>query len=234
MDSTINHAVEGGGGRQSGWLSHCVSSVSGCHNWRPWFEWNRPSNLNWFDGWKLPVSIRRFITALESIGRMNRRPFTVSLQRSSQTNEPMIVILLIELMPIIFLSRFSLPCVLSAFLFASHRLAQVSRWLSKMWSFESCRQVPVQRITKYPLLLGRLLRATAPQDVETREALREAQAKVESYLTAINAVITPWIIFFFFYQSARLIRRGGRHRPPLSATGSMALMTLINQPLNES
>ena len=49
-------------------------------------------------------------------------------------------------------------------------------------------QVPVQRITKYPLLLGRLLRATAQQDVETRETLREAQAKVESYLTAINSV----------------------------------------------
>ena len=48
--------------------------------------------------------------------------------------------------------------------------------------------VPVQRITKYPLLLGRLLRATAQQDVEMREALREAQAKVEFYLTAINAV----------------------------------------------
>ena len=46
----------------------------------------------------------------------------------------------------------------------------------------------MQRITKYPLLLGRLLRATAQQDVEMREALREAQAKVESYLTAINAV----------------------------------------------
>ena len=57
-------------------------------------------------------------------------------------------------------------------------------------SFSLCRkQVPVQRITKYPLLLGRLLRATAQQDVEMREALREAQAKVESYLTAINAVI---------------------------------------------
>ena len=47
---------------------------------------------------------------------------------------------------------------------------------------------PMQRITKYPLLLGRLLRATAQQDVETRETLREAQAKVESYLTAINSV----------------------------------------------
>ena len=50
------------------------------------------------------------------------------------------------------------------------------------------KKVPVQRITKYPLLLGRLLRATAQQDVEMREALREAQAKVESYLTAINSV----------------------------------------------
>lgn len=55
-----------------------------------------------------------------------------------------------------------------------------------------CRQVPVQRITKYPLLLGRLLRATAQQDVEMREALREAQAKVEYYLTAINAVMVDY------------------------------------------
>ena len=53
---------------------------------------------------------------------------------------------------------------------------------------KNSQKVPVQRITKYPLLLGRLLRATAQQDVEMREALREAQAKVESYLTAINAV----------------------------------------------
>ena len=55
-------------------------------------------------------------------------------------------------------------------------------------------QVPVQRITKYPLLLGRLLRATAQQDVEMREALREAQAKVESYLTAINSVQSPSVL----------------------------------------
>lgn len=61
-----------------------------------------------------------------------------------------------------------------------------------VFSVASPQQVPVQRITKYPLLLGRLLRATAQHDVEMREALREAQAKVESYLTAINAVI--WLL----------------------------------------
>ena len=58
-------------------------------------------------------------------------------------------------------------------------------------------QVPVQRITKYPLLLGRLLRATAQQDVEMREALREAQAKVESYLTAINSVQSPSVLWWW-------------------------------------
>lgn len=65
------------------------------------------------------------------------------------------------------------------------------------------QQVPVQRITKYPLLLGRLLRATAQQDVEMREALREAQAKVESYLTAINAVRTKtkYVKFLFHFIS---------------------------------
>jgi hypothetical protein len=68
-------------------------------------------------------------------------------------------------------------------------------------------QVPVQRITKYPLLLGRLLRATAQQDVEMREALREAQAKVESYLTAINAVIiTSSALLFLFTLDELLLK----------------------------
>jgi hypothetical protein len=48
-----------------------------------------------------------------------------------------------------------------------------------------------------------LLRATAQQDVEMREALREAQAKVESYLTAINAVIITSSAASFFFSYSR-------------------------------
>jgi len=79
------------------------------------------------------------------------------------------------------------------------RASQLENPALRRMDLHAFLMVPVQRITKYPLLLGRLLRATAPQDVETRETLREAQAKVESYLTAINSetkelgsVSRPW------------------------------------------
>lgn len=79
------------------------------------------------------------------------------------------------------------------------RASQLENPALRRMDLHAFLMVPVQRITKYPLLLGRLLRATAQQDVEMREALREAQAKVESYLTAINAeakelgtVSRPW------------------------------------------
>ena len=76
------------------------------------------------------------------------------------------------------------------------RASQLENPALRRMDLHAFLMVPVQRITKYPLLLGRLLRATAQQDVEMRDALREAQAKVESYLTAINAVHCP--LFFLF------------------------------------
>ena len=46
-------------------------------------------------------------------------------------------------------------------------------------------QVPVQRVTKYPLLLARLLKVT-PGHHKDRENIREAQARIEAALEQIN------------------------------------------------
>ena len=43
--------------------------------------------------------------------------------------------------------------------------------------YEYCRQVPVQRVTRYPLLLSRLVKVT-PGGHSDKEALQEAQEKV--------------------------------------------------------
>jgi hypothetical protein len=50
-----------------------------------------------------------------------------------------------------------------------------------------CAQVPMQRITRYPLLLARLHELTAPEDA-SREATLRAQQMVQDYLVAINSV----------------------------------------------
>ena len=46
-------------------------------------------------------------------------------------------------------------------------------------------QVPVQRVTKYPLLLARLLKVT-PGHHKDRENIREAQSRIEAALEQIN------------------------------------------------
>ena len=46
-------------------------------------------------------------------------------------------------------------------------------------------QVPVQRVTKYPLLLARLLKVT-PGNHKDRDNIREAQTRIESALEQIN------------------------------------------------
>lgn len=46
-------------------------------------------------------------------------------------------------------------------------------------------QVPVQRVTKYPLLLARLYKVT-PEHIETRERLKEAREKIECHLNRMN------------------------------------------------
>lgn len=48
-------------------------------------------------------------------------------------------------------------------------------------------QVPVQRVTKYPLLLARLYKVTPPQH-ESRELLKEAQHNIELHLEHMNSV----------------------------------------------
>jgi len=45
--------------------------------------------------------------------------------------------------------------------------------------------VPVQRVTKYPLLLARLFKVTPPQQ-EGRSALKQAQEKIELHLNHMN------------------------------------------------
>ena len=46
-------------------------------------------------------------------------------------------------------------------------------------------QVPVQRVTKYPLLLARLYKVTPPH-LEGRLALKQAQEKIELHLNHMN------------------------------------------------
>lgn len=46
-------------------------------------------------------------------------------------------------------------------------------------------QVPVQRVTKYPLLLSRLLKVT-PSHHEDRSALQQAREKIEHHLEHMN------------------------------------------------
>ncbi|KAJ8866643.1 hypothetical protein PR048_032504 [Dryococelus australis] len=53
-----------------------------------------------------------------------------------------------------------------------------------------CSQVPVQRVTKYPLLLARLYKVT-PSHHEGRELLKEAQHKIELHLEHMN----EWLDF---------------------------------------
>ena len=52
-------------------------------------------------------------------------------------------------------------------------------------------QVPVQRVTKYPLLLARLLKATPsvrPDIQEAKKRLKQAQTNIELHLEHMNAV----------------------------------------------
>jgi hypothetical protein len=48
-------------------------------------------------------------------------------------------------------------------------------------------QVPVQRVTKYPLLLSRLLKVT-PAHHEDRSALQESRERIEHALEHMNQV----------------------------------------------
>lgn len=57
-------------------------------------------------------------------------------------------------------------------------------------------QVPVQRVTKYPLLLNRLQKVT-PAHHKDREAIRNAREKIEAALEHMNKVSNGLSLFFY-------------------------------------
>ena len=65
-------------------------------------------------------------------------------------------------------------------------VSQMENTLLRRMNLNSFLMVPVQRVTKYPLLLSRLYKVT-PIQHESRILLREAQHKVELHLNHINS-----------------------------------------------
>ncbi|XP_064474860.1 dynamin-binding protein-like isoform X2 [Ornithodoros turicata] len=65
------------------------------------------------------------------------------------------------------------------------RVSQMENALLRRMNLAAFLMVPVQRVTKYPLLLSRLHKVT-PLGHMDRDALREAQLKVENHLDRIN------------------------------------------------
>lgn len=66
------------------------------------------------------------------------------------------------------------------------RVSQMENTLLRRMNLNSFLMVPVQRVTKYPLLLARLYKVT-PVQHETREQLKEAQNKIELHLSHMNS-----------------------------------------------
>ena len=66
------------------------------------------------------------------------------------------------------------------------RVSQMENTVLRRMNLNSFLMVPVQRVTKYPLLLARLYKVT-PAHHETREQLREAQHKIELHLSHMNS-----------------------------------------------
>lgn len=59
--------------------------------------------------------------------------------------------------------------------------------------------MPVQRVTKYPLLLARLYKVTPEHHLEARQTLNEARHKIQLHLEHINSVsVFTRIIFTNF------------------------------------
>ncbi|XP_054286020.1 uncharacterized protein LOC129002329 [Macrosteles quadrilineatus] len=67
------------------------------------------------------------------------------------------------------------------------RVSQMENSVLRRMNLNSFLMVPVQRVTKYPLLLARLYRVT-PTHLKSREALRLAQNKIELHLEHINSL----------------------------------------------
>ncbi|XP_031842023.1 rho guanine nucleotide exchange factor at 64C isoform X2 [Nomia melanderi] len=70
------------------------------------------------------------------------------------------------------------------------RVSQMENTVLRRMNLNSFLMVPVQRVTKYPLLLARLLKATPsvrPDIQEAKERLKQAQANIELHLEHMNA-----------------------------------------------
>uniref|UniRef100_T1J5H9 Band 7 domain-containing protein n=1 Tax=Strigamia maritima TaxID=126957 RepID=T1J5H9_STRMM len=65
------------------------------------------------------------------------------------------------------------------------RVSQMENTLLRRMNLNSFLMVPVQRVTKYPLLLNRLLKVTCYQHKD-HDLIREAQQKIELHLEQIN------------------------------------------------
>ncbi|XP_066142159.1 uncharacterized protein RhoGEF64C [Euwallacea fornicatus] len=66
------------------------------------------------------------------------------------------------------------------------RVSQMENTMLRRMNLNSFLMVPVQRVTKYPLLLARLYKVT-PTHHDTREQLRESQHKIELHLNHMNS-----------------------------------------------
>jgi len=66
------------------------------------------------------------------------------------------------------------------------RVSQMENTVLRRMNLNSFLMVPVQRVTKYPLLLARLYKVT-PTHFETRDLLKEAQHKIELHLNHMNS-----------------------------------------------
>ncbi|KAG4071185.1 hypothetical protein HA402_001175 [Bradysia odoriphaga] len=65
------------------------------------------------------------------------------------------------------------------------RVSQMENTVLRRMNLNSFLMVPVQRVTKYPLLLARLYKVT-PAHLEGRELLKQAQEKIELHLNHMN------------------------------------------------
>ncbi|XP_022233241.2 uncharacterized protein LOC111081475 [Drosophila obscura] len=65
------------------------------------------------------------------------------------------------------------------------KVSQMENAVLRRMNLNSFLMVPVQRVTKYPLLLARLYKVT-PTQIDGRELLKQAQEKIELHLNHIN------------------------------------------------
>ncbi|XP_022163886.1 uncharacterized protein LOC111029242 [Myzus persicae] len=68
------------------------------------------------------------------------------------------------------------------------RVSQMENAVLRRMNLNSFLMVPVQRVTKYPLLLARLYKVTPEHHLEARQTLNEARHKIQLHLEHINSL----------------------------------------------